>query len=79
MVTKMNIALVLMTILAALPRNIVAVDHIVGGTTGWTIPSGGPTTYANWASGRTFRVGDTLGMYIITYLIPFLLYMVRMI
>ncbi|XP_010323300.2 cucumber peeling cupredoxin [Solanum lycopersicum] len=60
MVTKMNIALVLMTILAALPRNIVAVDHIVGDTTGWTIPSGGPTTYANWASGRIFRVGDTL-------------------
>ncbi|XP_015081050.1 cucumber peeling cupredoxin-like [Solanum pennellii] len=60
MVTKMNIALVLMTILAALPGNIVAVDHIVGDTTGWTIPSSGPTTYANWASGRTFRVGDTL-------------------
>ncbi|XP_049413424.1 cucumber peeling cupredoxin-like [Solanum stenotomum] len=60
MVTKMKIALVLMTILAVLPGNIVAVDHIVGDTTGWTIPSGGPTTYANWASGRTFRVGDTL-------------------
>nr|XP_010323300.1 cucumber peeling cupredoxin [Solanum lycopersicum] len=60
MVTKMNIALVLMTILAALPGNIVAVDHIVGDTMGWTIPSGGPITYANWTSGRTFRVGDTL-------------------
>ncbi|KAG5594154.1 hypothetical protein H5410_035386 [Solanum commersonii] len=60
MVTKMKIALVLMTILAVLPGNIVAVDHIVGDTMGWTIPSGGPTTYANWASGRTFRVGDTL-------------------
>lgn len=68
-----------MTILAALPGNIVAVDHIVGDTMGWTIPSGGPITYANWTSGRTFRVGDTLGMYIITYSIPFLLYMVRMI
>uniref|UniRef100_A0A0V0GTE6 Putative ovule protein n=1 Tax=Solanum chacoense TaxID=4108 RepID=A0A0V0GTE6_SOLCH len=64
MVTKMKIALVLMTILAVLPGNIVAVDHIVGDTMGWTIPSGGATTYANWASGRTFRVGDTLGMYV---------------
>ncbi|KAK6783841.1 hypothetical protein RDI58_017295 [Solanum bulbocastanum] len=60
MVTKMNIALVLMTILVVLPGNIIAVDHIVGDSTGWTIPSGGPTTYVNWASGRTFRVGDTL-------------------
>ncbi|KAK4713083.1 hypothetical protein R3W88_018990 [Solanum pinnatisectum] len=60
MVTKMNIALVLMTILAVLPENIIAVDHIVGDSMGWTIPSGGPTSYANWASGRTFRVGDSL-------------------
>ncbi|XP_059286136.1 cucumber peeling cupredoxin-like [Lycium ferocissimum] len=56
-----RIALVFVAvILAVLPGNIVAVDHVVGNSTGWRIPSGGPATYANWASGRTFRVGDTL-------------------
>ncbi|CAN4113010.1 unnamed protein product [Withania somnifera] len=60
MVTRINIALVLVAILAVLPGNIVAVDHVVGDTMGWGIPSGGPATYANWASRRTFRVGDTL-------------------
>ncbi|PHT42615.1 Umecyanin [Capsicum baccatum] len=60
MVTRMKIALVLVAILAVLPENIVAVDHVVGDSMGWTIPSGGPSSYANWASQRTFRVGDKL-------------------
>ncbi|XP_019255718.1 PREDICTED: cucumber peeling cupredoxin-like [Nicotiana attenuata] len=63
MVTRMNIAriaLVLVAILVALPGKITAVDHVVGDSSGWGIPSGGPSTYANWASQRTFRVGDTL-------------------
>ncbi|XP_055822711.1 cucumber peeling cupredoxin-like [Solanum dulcamara] len=60
MVTRMKIALVLVAILAVLPGNIVAVDHVVGDSMGWTIPSGGPISYPNWASGRTFRVGDIL-------------------
>ncbi|MCD7445975.1 hypothetical protein HAX54_024679 [Datura stramonium] len=63
MVTRMKIAriaLVLVAILAVLPGNTVAVDHVVGDSMGWGIPSGGPATYANWASQRTFRVGDTL-------------------
>ncbi|KAF3634488.1 hypothetical protein FXO38_23974 [Capsicum annuum] len=67
MVTRMKIALVLVAILAVLPENIVAVDQVVGDSMGWTIPSGGPSSYANWASQRTFRVGDKLGMYIVTY------------
>ncbi|KAJ8562297.1 hypothetical protein K7X08_011588 [Anisodus acutangulus] len=59
--TIAKIALVFMAvILTALPENIVAVDHVVGDSTGWRIPSGGPATYANWASRRTFRVGDIL-------------------
>lgn len=62
MVTRMKIALILVAILAVLPGNIVAVDHVVGDSTGWTIPPGGPAFYPNWASGKTFRVGDILGM-----------------
>nr|XP_016442869.1 PREDICTED: blue copper protein-like [Nicotiana tabacum] len=63
MVTRMNIAriaLVLVVVLASLPGKITAVDHVVGDSSGWGIPSGGPSTYANWASQRTFGVGDTL-------------------
>ncbi|XP_021741754.1 cucumber peeling cupredoxin-like [Chenopodium quinoa] len=36
-----------------------AATHIVGGTTGWTIPSS-PSTYSTWANGETFAVGDVL-------------------
>ena len=35
--------------------------HVVGDSTGWTIPSGGAATYTNWAANQTFKVGDTLG------------------
>ena len=35
--------------------------HEVGGTIGWTVPTGGAATYTSWASGRQFVVGDTLG------------------
>lgn len=34
--------------------------HIVGGTTGWTIPPS-TTFYTTWASRETFQVGDVLG------------------
>ncbi|KNA14885.1 hypothetical protein SOVF_102920 [Spinacia oleracea] len=34
-------------------------SHIVGGTTGWAIPSS-PSFYSTWANGQTFSVGDTL-------------------
>lgn len=35
--------------------------HVVGDTTGWTIPTNGASFYTNWASNKTFTVGDTLG------------------
>ena len=35
--------------------------HVVGDTTGWTVPTGGAAVYTSWASGRQFVVGDTLG------------------
>ncbi|KAL2929614.1 Cucumber peeling cupredoxin [Bienertia sinuspersici] len=36
-----------------------AADHIVGGNTGWTIPSS-PSLYSDWAKRQTFKVGDVL-------------------
>lgn len=36
--------------------------HVVGDNVGWTVPSDGAATYTNWASGKTFSVGDILGM-----------------
>ncbi|KAI3827380.1 hypothetical protein L1987_01453 [Smallanthus sonchifolius] len=35
-------------------------SHVVGDALGWTIPSGGVTTYATWASQQTFTLADTL-------------------
>jgi len=35
--------------------------HVVGDTTGWTIPANRASFYTNWASNKTFTVGDTLG------------------
>ncbi|CAL0307116.1 unnamed protein product [Lupinus luteus] len=35
-------------------------SHVVGDSTGWTIPSGGAATYTTWASNKTFTLGDTL-------------------
>ncbi|XP_057415457.1 blue copper protein-like [Lotus japonicus] len=34
--------------------------HVVGDSTGWTIPTGGASFYTNWAANKTFSVGDTL-------------------
>ncbi|CAA0816474.1 Blue copper protein [Striga hermonthica] len=34
--------------------------HIVGGSVGWTTRIPNATFYSDWASGQTFRVGDTL-------------------
>lgn len=38
--------------------------HVVGDSMGWIVPSNGAVAYTNWAAGKTFRVGDTLGIYI---------------
>ncbi|OIS96285.1 PREDICTED: cucumber peeling cupredoxin-like [Nicotiana attenuata] len=34
--------------------------HVVGDNIGWSIPNNGATAYTNWASQKTFRVGDVL-------------------
>lgn len=41
--------------------------HVVGDTMGWIVPSNGAVAYENWADDKTFRVGDTLGIYIYAY------------
>ncbi|GJW97277.1 cucumber peeling cupredoxin-like protein, partial [Tanacetum coccineum] len=34
--------------------------HVVGDSIGWAVPSNGAAAYTSWATGKTFRVGDTL-------------------
>ncbi|CAK9310398.1 unnamed protein product [Citrullus colocynthis] len=34
--------------------------HTVGDSAGWRIPPNGAAFYGNWATGKTFRVGDSL-------------------
>ncbi|CAN0900203.1 Uclacyanin 1, partial [Linum grandiflorum] len=34
--------------------------HTVAGSTGWTIPQGGPSVYSTWAASNSFSVGDVL-------------------
>ncbi|XP_042519129.1 mucin-5AC-like [Macadamia integrifolia] len=41
----------------------VPATYLVGDSLGWTIPLGGSITYATWANGKTFFVGDTLCFY----------------
>ncbi|GMN50018.1 hypothetical protein TIFTF001_019191, partial [Ficus carica] len=34
--------------------------HVVGDSTGWTVPQGGAAVYSTWASTQNFVVGDNL-------------------
>ena len=38
--------------------------HVVGDSTGWTVPQGGAAVYSTWASTQNFVVGDNLSMII---------------
>lgn len=51
--------LLVIFMIAGVSRICSAATHIVGGSTGWTIPPS-PNTYSTWASGQTFAVGDVL-------------------
>ena len=35
--------------------------YTVGDSMGWTVPPNSSVSYATWASGKTFKVGDILG------------------
>lgn len=43
-----------------------AFTHIVGGSHGWRVPDN-VTFFDQWATPRTFGVGDRLGMYIFSF------------
>lgn len=49
-----------LTVANLLDGSVAQTKHVVGDATGWTIPSNGASFYVNWASNKTFTVGDTL-------------------
>ncbi|GAU21285.1 hypothetical protein TSUD_286950 [Trifolium subterraneum] len=55
---NMSILLVI-AFVATILQNTEAVDHIVGGSTGW-IANPGASFYSDWASNNTFKVNDVL-------------------
>ncbi|MED6168039.1 hypothetical protein PIB30_008392 [Stylosanthes scabra] len=57
-----NLMLVLVVAIVAtlLHGSAAQTKHVVGDSTGWTIPSGGASFYSTWASKQTFKQGDTL-------------------
>ncbi|GAU21284.1 hypothetical protein TSUD_286940 [Trifolium subterraneum] len=56
-----NMSILLLIAFAATILNTEAVDHIVGGSTGWTAtPPGGASFYSDWASNITFKENDVL-------------------
>nr|GMC93983.1 blue copper protein-like [Ipomoea batatas] len=63
MANKLSMALVIAMVAAAtmLHGSSAQTTHVVGDTTGWTIPANGAaSTYSTWASRNTFTVGDIL-------------------
>ncbi|OIV99903.1 hypothetical protein TanjilG_26241 [Lupinus angustifolius] len=61
MTRNMNtFVIVLLTIATLLHGSVAQTRHVVGDSTGWTIPSGGAATYTTWAANKTFTLGDTL-------------------
>ena len=57
------LALVLVAAATLLHGSAAQTRYVVGDALGWAIPPNGPSTYSNWASNKTFKVGDTLGNY----------------
>lgn len=51
---------VLLLVAAALWRDSSAATYTVGDSLGWTVPPNA-NTYSDWASDKTFVVGDILG------------------
>lgn len=52
--------LVILAVATLLHGSAAQTRHVVGGSTGWTIPSGGAANYTTWAANKTFTTGDTL-------------------
>ncbi|KAF7839632.1 blue copper protein-like [Senna tora] len=61
MASKLNaLAIVLVAAATLVHLSTAQTRHVVGDATGWTIPSGGASTYDAWAANQTFTLGDTL-------------------
>ncbi|XP_023730065.1 umecyanin [Lactuca sativa] len=59
---NLNLMLFITTMIPVmqLPGTMAQTRHIVGGSLGWTIPSGGAVSYTTWASHQSFTVNDLL-------------------
>lgn len=63
MAKRLDIVFLAVIAVAALLQSSVAqTSHTVGDALGWTIPPNGASDYSNWATGKTFAVGDILGI-----------------
>jgi hypothetical protein len=63
------IVFVVLGAVSLLLRGSEAVDYQVGDGTGWRSPSS-TSFYSDWASGKTFALGDTLSKLAYTYKTP---------
>lgn len=54
----MALRIALLFLVLASPAAVYAVDHVVGGSSGWSLAG----NYDSWAAGETFTVGDKLSM-----------------
>lgn len=61
MAKLVSMAVICVVMAAMLRFSLAQTAHVVGDNTGWTVPQGGASFYSNWASGKQFVVGDTLG------------------
>nr|GEZ53084.1 hypothetical protein [Tanacetum cinerariifolium] len=63
-ISHCQLVVVVFMVLASfqLPSTVAQTSHVVGDSMGWTVPPTnlGATAYTSWATGKTFRVGDTL-------------------
>ncbi|KAJ9692682.1 hypothetical protein PVL29_011660 [Vitis rotundifolia] len=60
MARLMSMAVIVVVLAAMMHYSAAQTVHVVGDSTGWTVPQGGAATYTSWASGKQFVVGDTL-------------------
>lgn len=61
---KMALRIALLFLVLASPATVYGVDHVVGGSSGWSLAG----NYDSWAAGETFTVGDKLSMSFLWFL-----------
>ncbi|GMY35837.1 early nodulin-like protein 1 [Fagus crenata] len=55
-----RLAILALALFAFLQTTVAVTTHVVGDSTGWTVPTNDPAFYAVWAAKQTFIIGDTL-------------------